>query len=99
MKPTESRDRGGKMMRAFSQNKVQVSPDYFLDVFIFNLKNLCIMEQQKPDQLSFFSLRGRPEKKLSIGNSVFLIGKTFVAIRKNLLCQKDYHAKIGRAHV
>jgi hypothetical protein len=47
VKPTESRDRGGKMMRAFSQNKALNFPLlFFLVVFIFNLKNLCIMEHK-----------------------------------------------------
>jgi len=48
VKPTESRDRGGKMMRAFSQNKALNFPLlFFLDVFIFNLKNLCIMNKNQ----------------------------------------------------
>jgi hypothetical protein len=47
VKPTESRDRGGKMMRAFSQNKALNFPLlFFLVVFIFNLKNLCIMKHK-----------------------------------------------------
>jgi hypothetical protein len=48
VKPTESRDRGGKMMRAFSQNKALNFPLlFFLVVFIFNHKNLCIMNNNQ----------------------------------------------------
>ncbi len=90
VKPTESRDHGGKMMRASAKIKRSTSLYYFLGVFIFNLKNLCIMDFQNTHQSLSDAIRSAQEKRICIRDKVFILGNNNVLERKELLCSKYF---------
>jgi hypothetical protein len=95
VKPTESRDRGGKMMRAFSQNKALNFPllfswcIHFLTIKIYASWNTN--QHSNPQVLTFKLLR---KKEFLLVNEFSLLAATISSSEKNCYAQKNLK-KIG----
>jgi hypothetical protein len=84
VKPTESRDRGGKMMRAFSQNKALNTPFIVFLVYSFlTLKINASWNFSKHSALSGLFFKALQSKECSLAQTFTSLATTLVLNAKN----------------